>query len=1581
MKNIRYIILGIFALALTFFACTKEADITFSFPFDLTKSHEEIATINYKEPTFIRIVPEQIVTDNVYQFTYIVTDGEGYLRYAGQDQLMENTPHTCESFELDFEFIGTEIGIVKIALTVTDLDDRIETIELLYNVVHNPFEWEANATSTDVTINQLTPLTLLLNNTGEDESVTYVSNITFLQGAGTLFYTDDNGSSTLEIEQGISYEIEEGAHLYNLTLDQTGITIINFEGTDSNGQSIDNTLTYNVGLIDYTYTGASQNNTLYVGQTTNINQEINEILGSGDNYNVRYEFVNGSGSLSRQFNGSSETLLPGVNYSVEANAFYWEFEATEIGNTEIQFFAINDSGVEREIKIIINVLNGAFQFSAIPTQNFGSVNGAIAINFDINELGPSGAPYTMIYQSTSNGQFVYNGITYLPGEVINFRPLNFSGEYTGLAQGNHDIIFTVTNNFADSVTDDMTLLFNKDAFVFTAAAEQQNITVSNSVDFNFNITDSDSGATYQIYYTVSGTGNGVLSNGGNIYDAGVLYNVLPNAFSWDFEAVSVGSLTYTFIVENNSGVQQSQVINVNIDSAPACQFNFTAIPAENSSFVGDQVAINFNVNTTVGGTNYELIFTTSESGTLSYNGVVYSPGQVIPLGASPNSFVANYAGTNAASHSLDFTITCDGGTNETESASIDFENIDFNLTSSGDTSLYINTIEDFNLFLSQTTTDPTITYNVVFSLGSGTVGNGNITASDNSPIVLGTSYPIILGSAGFNFEGTAVGLVNIVASVTDSNNVMHDTTIAMQIEDISYTFTAAPQNNTVGSGGSTPINMSIDEDLFSGADYEVKYVVTSGSATVTNNGTVLNTNTYYQTTIGNFAWTFQAQNPGTVELLFTAKNTTTNEEQTQAVTINIDSAPACQFNFTAIPAENSSFVGDQVAINFNVNTTVGGTNYELIFTTSESGTLSYNGVVYSPGQVISLGSNPGAFVANYSATNDGPHELAFSINCDSGTTESQNTSIIFTNTDFSLSTVGDGTLFLNTVKDFFTIITQNTSDASVNYNVTFSIESGSTGNGEVYLNNNLVALGIPQAISLGNTAFEFLGTISGEVTLLVSVTDSNNNTHTSTIDFAIEDVNFNFTATPQDGSIILGENTNVYFNISESANSGTNYNIRYVITSSETGEFINGGNVVNPNTNTPISIGSSSWVFNSIEEGNIQISFTVANNVTLEEKTDNININVIPESVSDFNFSAIPVSNSSEINECITINFNLTEINGSSGPYSMHFTSSNNGTFLYNGVTYLQGEVIPFDLSISNGCYTGIDDGTHNVEFTVSNNNSPTISHSDDFDIQFLAPNFSFSAIPQSNEADINDNVDVNFMITEVNGSGAPYSLLFNSDSSGLFTYNGITYNSGETITDINNLSFIGQYTGISIGENNITFTLTNSSIPSVSENENFNITFNPIVNNDVIITEAPNRLEHKVQPPRPQNSYYFNSPDDFGYMYISRGAVKSYFKATSENPNDLFFSFNFTYGSTVRPPEVFLLRENIDTPINQFKVLPNQLVLMEKDVDYVIYIYSDNRSTVGFQEGNVDFEFRVTNNIEQEFMSLTVKRGNDVPH
>jgi hypothetical protein len=717
--------------------------------------------------------------------------------------------------------------------------------------------------------------------------------------------------------------------------------------------------------------------------------------------------------------------------------------------------------------------------------------------------------------------------------------------------------------------------------------------------------------------------------------------------------------------------------------------------------------VNFNLTETVGNSTYTMVFTSSATGTFNYNGVNYNQGQ--PITVTAGNFTGTYTGSDSGVHDVEFTVTNANSTpvSKSDNVSITYSNIDFNLTSSGDGSLFVNTDKDFNVFLSQSLTDPSITYQVVFTLTTGTVGDGALTRS-GTPITYGTAYPISLGSSTYTFSASSVGLVNILATVTDSNGQVHDTTVAMNVQNIDFAFSGAAQQTTIGINEFTNLNFDITESASSGSQYQMKYVIVNGSGNLSNGGTALNANVWYNVNIGSYSWDFESVASGDVELLFTARNQTTLVEHTQSIDITVSAAPPSDFTFSAIASGNSAVVGGGVPVNFNLTQTVGTSSYSMVFTSSATGTFNYNGVNYNQGQPITV--TAGNFTGTYTGSDSGVHDVEFTVTNANSTpvSRSDNVSITYSNIDFNLTSSGDGSLFVNTDKDFNVFLSQSLTDPSITYQVVFTLTTGTVGDGALTRSGTPITYGTAYPISLGSSTYTFSASSVGLVNILATVTDSNGQVHDTTVAMNVQNIDFAFSGAAQQTTIGINEFTNLNFDITESASSGSQYQMKYVIVSGS-GNLSNGGTSLNANVWYNVNIGSYSWDFESVASGDVELLFTARNQTTLVEHTQTIDITVSAAPPSDFTFSAIASGNSAVVGGGVPVNFNLTQTVGTSS-YSMVFTSSATGTFNYNGVNYNQGQPITVTAGNFTGTYTGSDSGVHDVEFTVTNANSTPVS-------------------------------------------------------------------------------------------------------------------------------------------------------------------------------------------------------------------------------------------------------------------------------
>lgn len=539
-----------------------------------------------------------------------------------------------------------------------------------------------------------------------------------------------------------------------------------------------------------------------------------------------------------------------------------------------------------------------------------------------------------------------------------------------------------------------------------------------------------------------------------------------------------------------------------------------------------------------------------------------------------------------------------------------------------------------------------------------------------------------------------------------------------------------------------------------------------------------------------------------------------------SITINVDKN---KFSFSAIASKNDASIGEEVPISFNVTETIGNSTYTMVFTTTGDGSLLYNGVEYNQGEPINIPT--GNFVATYKGNNASDHDIrftAFNANLEPISRPAEET-IIFNATGYSISLTGEGSLLINNEREFFTILTQNQDDPSIDYRVRFTYGNGASGNGEIFdESRNRIEIGRYIPLELGTKKFFFRGTRSGDINLIAEVIDSNDLPEITDIDFTINSFDFDFSASVQDGSIELGESTNVFLNINETVALGHNYEIRYNITSSQSGEIRSSEQIIyNPNTNYPININTSNLIFNSTESGSINISFSVRNLSTLVTKEDNVSITV-NEIIPDFNFSVIASSNTDDIDNCTPINFNLVETKGTSN-YIMVFVSNNSGTFEYNGITYSQGQSIPVMPGVFEGCYRGTTGGRrHDVDFIVTNSNTIPITKNSDIEITYnltVLPDFNFSTTSNIEAVNLGTCVNINFEIDEFDGI-SQYKMFFNSTRNGTLLYKGIEYSSGQEIP-VTKGRTSGCYTSNEKGIHNIEFTTTNNNSIPISKSSN----------------------------------------------------------------------------------------------------------------------------------------------------------------
>jgi hypothetical protein len=1320
------------------------------------------------------VITPQNAADLNYKMNYFISGGEGKLQ-NGTTTVEAGQFFDVSKGAFQYKFTPIVAGNFVLTFQLKDSNGQIVSKDVTIVVLNNKFSFTPTP-SQNVFVNENNAFSYALVPTGDYAGTTYNVSYSIESGKTGSFFQDDK-----ELQQGIPITVTPTAFKLIYKPTAVGIHKIHYIVTDSNGLKEEIIQEVNVIASDFKFNIQQANTKIYKNNSDALILSLSqEQINPRIKYTLKYT-ITGIGKILN--NGTplkNEIEISPGNHN-------YTFISDQSGTSKIEFIMTDTNGITHSQTINYTVINADFSLS---TSGDGTINlgKSKPINFYLSQVVPDDtATYEVRYLiqsgSTGAGKISKDGNEIPFGTfqtaTLGSTALTFLGTQVGI------INLKVEVKDSNGVIRSSIIAFNiaEISYTFTGGAQNNSIFLNGSTPLNFDITESSVSETnYEIKYSIS-QGEAEIRNGASVENANVWYPVAVGGFNRTFIATAVGEVKILFTVRNKTTlIEKTQIVSVTVK---ASEFSFTANATSNNEITKTPVNVNFNIAQTGGGADtYQMIFSTSSTGTFTYNGITYTSGQVIPFNIGSSN--GKYTGTVGGVHNITFSVSNQNNLSRVANVNLTYKNNDFTLATSGDGSLNVNTEKGFNLFLSQETPDNAISYQVKYSLASGTTGNGIITDGTN-PIAFGDYQDISKGTTASVFRGTAEGIVNVLVTVKDSNGITRTSTLVFNVKGVDYSFTGASQNNSIFLNDATPLNFDITETISSGTNYEMKYAITEGAGQIKNGATVENANVWSSVSVGGFNRTFASTAIGSVKVLFTVRNKTTLVEKSLTITLNVK---ASEFTFTANATSNNEITKTPVNVNFNVAQTGGGTDtYKLIFSTSSTGIFTYNGVDYTAGQVIPfvVGASNGKYIGSVG----GVHSIAFSASNQNNVSKTANVSLTYINNDFSLATTGDGTLNVSASKSFNVSLSQQTPDPAITYQVKYSLASGTTGNGVISDGTTDIPFEQYITISKGITSPVFKSIASGIVNVLVTVKDSNGITHTSTLSFNVKPIDYTFTGTVQNNSIYINGSTPINFEITENISSGTNYEMKFTITNGD-GQVKNGATIENSNVWTPVTVGNFNKTFVGTTLGSVKILFTVRNKTTMVEKTQLIDVNV---KASEFSFNANATANNQVTGTPVNINLNLIQTGGSGDVYNLQFSTSGTGTFTYNGTTYTAGQLIPFSAGASSGTYTGATAGTHNITFTITNqlNASKTANVS----LKFINNDFTLSTTGDGTVF-VNQLKDINAIISQlIPDPSIQYQVKFS------FEYGSST--NGQVLKGGNPVA-LGSYSPIALGNNLFSF-------------------------------------------------------------------------------------------------------------------------------------------------------------------------------
>ncbi len=274
--------------------------------------------------------------------------------------------------------------------------------------------------------------------------------------------------------------------------------------------------------------------------------------------------------------------------------------------------------------------------------------------------------------------------------------------------------------------------------------------------------------------------------------------------------------------------------------------------------------------------------------------------------------------------------------------------------------------------------------------------------------------------------------------------------------------------------------------------------------------------------------------------------------------------------------------------------------------------------------------------------------------------------------------------------------------------------------------------------------------------------------------------------------------------------SGTTYFFKYGLTAG-TGHFLDAeGEMITENEWVQVAGTTFNLDYVGTTAESHEVNIFIRESSGTYEKEDTLTFQV---DNTEFTFSATATDTNVNVNIPIPINFNLNQIGEGTVQHSMLFATTHEGTLTYDGVIYAAGEPIPLAIGASSGSYIGTVGGDHEVTFTVTNDNTPPIEHSDMVTMTINDYLFELTGFPEANSIFQGQAIDLNFDVDETEGNSPSYEMRYviTIGNATITDDMGSPLNENDyySITDAIN-GFNWQLQSNTVGDINITFYIRN---------------------------------------------------------------------------------------------------------------------------------------------------------------------------
>lgn len=243
MKNLVRTTASIFSILTIILACTKEIDLKTEVEFTVTEHHTVSGYIDENLSTTITVVPEEILEEFSYSYSYSVVKGEGYFGDSSGDVFPQDEKIALNPFSATMMYVGTKAGDHLVKVLVSDNYGFTEEVEIDYTLAEiPPVIWTATSPVKRIELGNSAQITVNFDKSAANKDVNYERRYRVVVGSGE--FTE----LSVEAEVGLTefQPILPGRYTLTFTPQELGVMELSFDLKGDDGEEFTAELNFEV---------------------------------------------------------------------------------------------------------------------------------------------------------------------------------------------------------------------------------------------------------------------------------------------------------------------------------------------------------------------------------------------------------------------------------------------------------------------------------------------------------------------------------------------------------------------------------------------------------------------------------------------------------------------------------------------------------------------------------------------------------------------------------------------------------------------------------------------------------------------------------------------------------------------------------------------------------------------------------------------------------------------------------------------------------------------------------------------------------------------------------------------------------------------------------------------------------------------------------------------------------------------------------------------------------------------------------------------------------------------------------------